>query len=40
MFELNFDELTKDDLIKVNNQKIKLVVDNLDFYILLHLKEN
>ena len=40
MIELNFDELTKDDLIKVNNQKIKLVVDNLDFYILLHLKEN
>lgn len=40
MIQLNYDTLTKEDLLNANNQKVKLIVDGIDFYIFIHIKPN
>ncbi|EMC0284051.1 glycosyl transferase [Staphylococcus pseudintermedius] len=40
MIKLDFDTMTKEDLLKANNQKVKLIVDEIDFYIFINIKPN
>lgn len=40
MIQFNYDTLTREDLLKANNQKVKLIVDGIDFYIFIHIKPN